>query len=221
MTSKLIAVALVMLLAGCVSPGEGSPASSAAARREATPTPTAAAYQTSLDTDNASAAPAKVDFLWEGNVPGIAALCAQDLECVFLAGPHEAASSQLSCLAPTTGNITRASLTLEWTPAAPTTQELAFALFNVSMQDSEDIWARITPWARGTSPLTLDTQDLKVAPNERVAILVVVPPVYREPAPAWAFATLDQPFELTGTIMATQRTTTNPIHIPGYCEEAT
>lgn len=99
------------------------------------------------------------------------------------------------------GNLTRADLSLTWEAQTPASKELGFTLASGHTEcDGRCHYFEPLAWVQGTSPLSIEAEDLVTNQGESLWILVDSP----DQAPTdllYGKVELDQPFHVTGTLV--------------------
>ena len=206
----------LVLLAGCLGgadpvadaatedPAPGaSPAPAGAAKTEGAATTTApatAGAPQGAQEGNVSV-PVEQPLAWEGHIGRSACVPSGLGSCVGL--PVVGTGSDT--FHPTGLRASRASLTLTWTAAAPTTERLVFYLLpTVSCGENCYEWGDAGEVVEGTSPITVDAAEFDMAEDETLSLFVGVPGRCHTAAMVvFACASLvEQEFLVEGTILA-------------------
>lgn len=99
-------------------------------------------------------------------------------------------------------DVAHASLELAWEAATPDTEQLTFSLVSGHTTCEGDCfhWT-VLAQTTGSSPLTLDAQDLTTVEGDTLWVLVDAPD--RTPSPLHSDVHTEQPFEVSGEIVTT------------------
>ena len=199
---RTIAIALAILLAGCVSADQ--PVESAEIATDAA-APAAVASGTTNATASAMEAgivPTAFPFAFEGRTSY--SFCAPSGPNSCTGTPLPSESSNTFVPLEYAGTPTAIETTVTWTATTPATSEMyAYVFAARSCGDFCAEWTddMFSVSASGPSPLVLSATDVKLAPDEALYFHVGTSDP-TPPLPVFFFYSLEQPFSVEGTVTA-------------------
>lgn len=156
----------------------------------------AAEEEQAAPANQGSAAPETHPIDWQGQVATFLCAPSGPYSC-FGTGTGDADQDLDTGLV---GEIPVLDLSLAWEAQTPATMELKLAVAAGHTECGGDCYYwTILDWIQGTSPLTLEAEDLSIPQGETLWILVDTPD--QAPTPLlYSKASLEQPFHVTGTV---------------------
>lgn len=218
MRAAIVLAILSVALAGCFTPEAGEPVEGAAV--EGSPETTsredgaasAKASPSSAGTDPTPAAdgdatlvPREFPFAFEGRTGTSACLPSGPNSCMGPPVPLGAGGENVFTPVEYDGTPDAASITLSWEAQTPAADEMVLSLFAVrSCGDGCFEWDgdMFQEYAVGTSPLTIDAEDIQLGENETLYMHVSLNEPNPSAGPLYMSYSLEQPFAVEGVLRA-------------------
>ncbi|GEM_PF-5889311 len=192
-TLRLCALLVALLMAGCLTPPATPPVK-----------PARAPASLALDRPAAGAATPvqrNLNLTHDGTVPQSASFC-PDLGSNLPCANYPSTEYYSTTFFPP-GNYTWADLTFSWTATSTTSQTLVAGILNrTTDSDGTEHWHFLGISAKGPSPLHL---QCAIPPHDpKSGLVLLIEKANLASPPAYASATLDQPYHLQGNLTLTE-----------------